>query len=81
MTTLTSKAVTTVYPRVLPDLLRVIPLANACCNTLINPATATCINCGKDGHFALSCPKLKDMGDIKEIEEEEISDKLGKEES
>jgi len=28
----------------------------------------------------LSCPELKDIGDIKEIEEEETSNKLGKEE-
>jgi hypothetical protein len=28
----------------------------------------------------MSCLELKDIGDIKEIEEEEISDKLGKEE-
>jgi len=28
----------------------------------------------------LSCPELKNIGDIKEIEEEETSDKLGKEE-
>jgi len=28
----------------------------------------------------LSCPKPKNIGDIKEIEEEEISDELGKEE-
>jgi len=28
----------------------------------------------------LSCPKLKDIGDIKEIEEGEMSNKLGKEE-
>jgi len=27
----------------------------------------------------LSCPKLKDINNIKEIEEEEISNKLGKE--
>ena len=28
----------------------------------------------------MSCLELKDIGDIKEIEEEEMSDKLGKEE-
>jgi hypothetical protein len=28
----------------------------------------------------LSCPELKDIGDIKEIEEGEMSNKLGKEE-
>jgi hypothetical protein len=41
---------------------------------------ATCFNCGKDRHFTLSCLELKDIGDIKEIEEGEISNKLGKEE-
>jgi len=39
-----------------------------------------CFNCGKNGYFALSCLEPKDIGDIKEIEEGEISDKLGKEE-
>jgi len=40
----------------------------------------TCYNCGKDGYFALSCLELKDIGNIKEIEEGEMSDKLEKEE-
>jgi len=40
----------------------------------------TCFNCGKDSHFAISYLELKDMGNIKEIEEEETSNKLGKEE-
>jgi len=40
----------------------------------------TCFNYGKDSYFAMSYPKLKDIGDIKEIEEEEISNELGKEE-
>jgi len=39
-----------------------------------------CYNCGKNRHFILSCLKLKNIGDIKEIKEEEISNKLGKEE-
>jgi hypothetical protein len=34
----------------------------------------------KDSHFASSCPELKDIGNIKEIKEEEISNKLRKEE-
>jgi len=38
-----------------------------------------CYNCGKDKYFTSSCLELKNIGDIKEIEEEEISDELGKE--
>jgi hypothetical protein len=41
---------------------------------------ATCYNCNKEGYFALSCLELKDIGNIKEIKEGEISNKLGKEE-
>ena len=37
-------------------------------------------NYRKDGYFTSSCPELKDIGDIKEIEEGETSNKLGKEE-
>jgi len=37
-----------------------------------------CYNCNKKGYFALSCPELRDIGDIKEIEEGEMSNKLGK---
>jgi len=58
-----------------------MPLANTCCNTLINPASVTCFNCGKDSYFTISCPEPKDTGNIKEIEEEEeTSNKLGKKE-
>jgi hypothetical protein len=49
-------------------------------NTLINFAIVTCFKCGKDGYFASSCPELKDIVNIKEIEKEEISNKLKKEE-
>jgi len=35
-------------------------------------------NCRKDRHFTLSYLELKDIGNIKEIEEGEISGKLGK---
>jgi len=69
----------TAYLQTLPNPLYTIPLTNACCNTLINPAMGTCFNCGKDNYFTTSCPELKDIGDIKEIEEEETSNKLGKE--
>jgi len=41
---------------------------------------ATCFNYGKDKYFILSCPELKDIGDIKEMEEGEVSNELGKEE-
>ena len=57
-----------------------MPLVNACCNTLINPTTIIYFNYGKDNYFTTSCLELKDIGNIKEIKEEEISDKLGKEE-
>jgi hypothetical protein len=40
----------------------------------------TCFNYRKDSYFTTSCLELKDMGNIKEIEEEEMSDKSGKEE-
>jgi len=57
-----------------------MPLANAYYNTPINPTTVTCFNCGKDSYFTISYLELKDIGNIKEIEEEETSNKLGKEE-
>jgi len=41
---------------------------------------AICYNYNKEGYFALFCPKLKDIGDIKEIKEGKTSNKLGKEE-
>jgi hypothetical protein len=41
---------------------------------------AICFNCGKDGHFTSSCLELKDIGDIKEMEKGETSNKSGKEE-
>ena len=40
----------------------------------------TYFNYGKDGYFASSYPELKDIGEIKEIEEGETLDELGKEE-
>jgi len=58
-----------------------MPLANTRRNTLIDPASVMCFNCGKDSYFTTFCLELKDMGNIKEIEEEEeMSNKLGKEE-
>jgi len=70
----------TAYPQTLPNPLYTIPLTNACCNTPINPTMVICFNCGKNSYFAISCPELKDMGNIKGIEEEETSNKLEKEE-
>ena len=72
--------VITTYPQTLSKPLYTIPLANAYYNTLINPATVMYFNYRKDGYFATSCLELKDIGNIKEIEEEEMSNKLGKEE-
>ena len=42
----------------------------------------TCFNYRKDNYFALSCPELKDINNIKEIkeEEEETFNKLEKKE-
>ena len=74
------KTVTTAYLQASPDPLCITPPTSAYCNTLVNSATVMCFNCGKDGYFTLSCLEPKVIGDIKEIEEEEISNKLGKEE-
>jgi hypothetical protein len=41
---------------------------------------AICFNYRKDRYFALFYPELKDIGNIKEMEEGETSGKLGKEE-
>jgi len=78
-TALILKVVITAYLRTSPNPLYTIPLTNARRNTLINPAMVTCFNYGKDSYFATSCPEPKDIGNIKEIEEEETSNKLGKE--
>ena len=40
----------------------------------------TYFNYRKDSYFTTSYLELKDIGNIKEIEEEEMSDKSGKEE-
>jgi len=39
-----------------------------------------CYNYGKNRYFALFCLRLKNISNIKEIEEEEIFNKLGKKE-
>ena len=61
-------------------MLYTTPLANIYRNTLINPAIVTCFNYGKNSYFTISCLELKDIGNINEIEEEEMSNKLEKEE-
>jgi hypothetical protein len=40
----------------------------------------TCFKYEKDNHFTSSCLELKDIVNIKKIKEEEISNKLKKEE-
>jgi len=74
------KAVITTYLQALSELPYTTPLANAYCNTLINPATVMCFNYRKDSYFTTSYLEPKDIDNIKEIEEEETSNKLGKEE-
>jgi len=41
---------------------------------------ATYYNYNKEGYFTLSCLELKNIGNIKEIEKGETSNKLGKKE-
>jgi len=72
--------VITTYLQALSKLLYTITLANTCCNTLINPTIVIYFNYGKDSYFAISCPEPKDIGNIKEIKKEKISNKLGKKE-
>ena len=40
----------------------------------------TCYNYGKNSYFTSSYLELEDIGNIKEIEEEDISNELGKDE-
>jgi hypothetical protein len=79
-TTLVPKTVIAAYPQASPDPLHTTPSTSTHRNTLINSATVTCFKCRKDSHFALSCPELKDIVNIKEIKEEEMSNKLKKKE-
>ena len=80
MITLIPKTVINANLRVSSDPPRSTPPTNTCCTTLIGPATVTYFNCGKDGHFTLFCLEPKDINNIKEIEEEETSNKLKKKE-
>ena len=78
MTALILKIVTTTYLQASLNLLYIIPPTSTCRNTLVNSATVTCFNCGKNNYFTLSCLKPKVIGDIKKIIEKEISNKLKK---
>jgi hypothetical protein len=78
-TALILKAVTAAYPQASPDPLHTTPSTSTHRNTLINSATVTCFKCGKDNHFTSSCPEPKDIVNIKEIKEEKMSNKSGKE--
>ena len=55
-----------------------MPLTSTYCYTLINFATVIYFNCGKDGYFTLSYLELKNIGNIKEIKKEKISNRLKK---
>ena len=57
-----------------------MPLTSTRRNTPIDPTTITYYNYRKDSYFTLYCLELRDISNIKEIEEGEMSDKLGKEE-
>ena len=80
MTTLVLKMVINANLRASSDPPYSIPPTSTCCTTLIDLATVICFNCGKDSYFISSCPEPKDIGNIKEIEEEETSNKLKKKE-
>jgi hypothetical protein len=77
-TALIPKAVTAAYLRASPDPLCTMPSTSTHRNTLINSTTVTCFKYRKNSHFASSCPELKDIVNIKEIEEEEMSNKSKK---
>ena len=53
-----------------------MPLISTYYNTLINSATVIYFNYKKDGYFASFCLELKDINNIKNIKEEEMSNKL-----
>ena len=64
----------------MPNYPYIITPVIAYYNTPIDPTTVICYNCNEDRYYALSCPQPRNIGNIKEMEEGEISDKLGKEE-
>ena len=64
----------------MPNYPCAITLAVTCRNTLIDPTIVICYNYNKDRYYTLSCPQPKNTGNIKKIEEGEISNKSEKEE-
>ena len=74
------KAAITTHRRASPNLPRTIPLTSTRRNTPINPTTVIYYNCGKNSYFALFYLELKDLGNIKEIEEGEAFNESGKDE-
>ena len=48
-----------------------MPLTSTYYTTLIDPTTVIYFNCGKNGHFTSFYLELKDINNIKKIEEEE----------
>ena len=75
------KAVINVYLRTLFNLLYTTPLISTCCNTLIDFAIVIYYNYGKDSYFTLFCLKPKNISNSKEMEEEDLFNKLGKDKS
>jgi len=71
--------VTTSSPQASPDRPRTTPPTSTRYSALIDPTIVMCFNCGKESHFTLSCLELKNINNIKEIKEKEMSNELGKE--
>ena len=72
------KAVINIYPKALPNLPRTISLTSTFHNTLINSIIITYYNYRENSYFILFYLKLKDLDNIKEIEKEDLYNKLGK---
>ena len=64
----------------MPNLPYTIPLTSIYCNTLINTIIVICYSYRKDSYFTLFCLELKNIGNIKEIKEGEVFNKLEKKE-
>ena len=72
------KAVTTMHPWALPNLLYTMPLTRTYCNTLINFAIVMYYNYKKNNRLTLAFLGLKDISNIKKIEKKDIINILGK---